>query len=155
MANKFTVEFVQQIISDLSNQIVPASCETDNEGQLIIYTNIYRWSDGTFSDEPEPMEVDDSELESDDIGQHDIGQHDVGHEDDYNQEFPEKFQKRIIIWLSLEFIMNGSCQIFKAVVWTHKSYKTRKRLDLAARARFDKFCRERGYVLVKDKWKKL
>lgn len=27
--------------------------ETDNEGQLIIYTSIYRWKDGTYHSEAE------------------------------------------------------------------------------------------------------
>lgn len=27
----------------------------DNEGQIVIYTGIYDWEDGSFHDEPEPI----------------------------------------------------------------------------------------------------
>ena len=49
----FTAEEARDIIDQLSHDSL---CEynTDNEGQLIIYTNVYRWNDGTFRDEPDP-----------------------------------------------------------------------------------------------------
>lgn len=28
--------------------------ETDNQGQIVIYTGLFRWSDDTIHDEPEP-----------------------------------------------------------------------------------------------------
>lgn len=31
-----------------------ADCEQDNEGQILLYTSIWRWSDGTLRDDPEP-----------------------------------------------------------------------------------------------------
>jgi hypothetical protein len=32
-------------------------CELDNEGQLVFYSGVYQWNDGSFHDEMEP-EVD-------------------------------------------------------------------------------------------------
>jgi hypothetical protein len=62
MAKKFNTTQIQTALIQMVEDIVPASMDTDNEGQLIIYTDIYRWSDGTYSDEPEEMEVNDDEL---------------------------------------------------------------------------------------------
>ena len=28
--------------------------ETDNQGQIIIYTNLFRWQDGSIRDTPDP-----------------------------------------------------------------------------------------------------
>jgi hypothetical protein len=53
-------------IADVSNPILQAfladvvlrsmpmdSIETDNDGQLVIYTGIYRWKDGSYHDKAE------------------------------------------------------------------------------------------------------
>jgi hypothetical protein len=49
----FTVAEVQDGIIEEVSGAHPAEMETDNEGQLIIYTGIYRWKDGSYHDEAE------------------------------------------------------------------------------------------------------
>jgi hypothetical protein len=49
----FTVAEVQDAIIEGASGVAPCEMDVDNEGQLIIYTGIYRWSDGTYRDEPE------------------------------------------------------------------------------------------------------
>jgi hypothetical protein len=44
--------FTQQEVDTLCG--MGGDCEHDNQGQLVIYTGIYEWDDGTFHDEPEP-----------------------------------------------------------------------------------------------------
>ena len=31
-------------------------CETDNDGQLVLYTGVFKWSDDNFHDEPEMIQ---------------------------------------------------------------------------------------------------
>lgn len=37
------------------NSLLTSSTEKDNEGQLIIYTGYYLWSDGSVHEEPEDI----------------------------------------------------------------------------------------------------
>lgn len=50
----FTVLEVQEDIQDGALDVHPDAMKTDNEGQLIIYTGIWRWKDGSYHDEKEP-----------------------------------------------------------------------------------------------------
>jgi hypothetical protein len=53
MAIYTETEVVRQMV-ELAVSEHPDLMEVDNEGQIIIYTGIFRWSDGTFHDESEP-----------------------------------------------------------------------------------------------------
>lgn len=47
--------FTQAEVYDMINTKSPGGdVQTDNEGQLVIYTGIYLWNDGTYHDEPDP-----------------------------------------------------------------------------------------------------
>jgi hypothetical protein len=51
--NTYTiVEALLDIIHVISRH--PDEMETDNEGQLIVYTGIYRQSDGSYADQADP-----------------------------------------------------------------------------------------------------
>jgi hypothetical protein len=50
----YTVEEADQYVSDMFSV---NSAETDNEGQIIIYTGLYRWSDNTIRDEAQPPDT--------------------------------------------------------------------------------------------------
>jgi hypothetical protein len=50
----FTKEEVHDDIVDGVSDFHPDNHATDNQGQLIIYTGIYRWADGSYHDEPDP-----------------------------------------------------------------------------------------------------
>jgi hypothetical protein len=49
----FTVAEIQDALIEQSSGVAPCEMDTDNEGQLIIYTGIYRWKDGSYHDEAE------------------------------------------------------------------------------------------------------
>ena len=46
------VEFDRRVIESLTQG--HADEQTDNEGQIVIYTGMYEWSDGSIHDEPDP-----------------------------------------------------------------------------------------------------
>jgi len=45
-------EFIRQVIEALMNGA--SDEQTDNEGQIMIYTGMYEWTDGTVRDTPDP-----------------------------------------------------------------------------------------------------
>ena len=46
------IQFDRDVIESITDG--SADIETDNEGQLIIYTNMYEWMDGSIRSEPDP-----------------------------------------------------------------------------------------------------
>lgn len=49
----YTEEQVNQMLACLG------TLEHDNHGQLIIYTGVFQWEDGTYHDQPDPDQPDD------------------------------------------------------------------------------------------------
>ncbi len=50
---QFDVAQIQDAIIEMASGVAPCEMEADNDGQLVIYTGIYRWEDGTYHDESE------------------------------------------------------------------------------------------------------
>jgi len=47
--------YTQAEVYDMTNVSSPGGdVQNDNQGQLVIYTGIFRWSDGSYHDEPDP-----------------------------------------------------------------------------------------------------
>lgn len=51
-SNKVALDFYQDVLPN----ILLSDCPKDNDGQLIIYTGVYVWEDGTWHNEPEKKE---------------------------------------------------------------------------------------------------
>ena len=54
---KLTPEQVKEQLKEMVAEESLNDLEKDNRGQLIIYSNIFVWSDGSFHDEPEEEET--------------------------------------------------------------------------------------------------
>jgi hypothetical protein len=50
---QFSVSEIQDHLSDMVGGVHPSEMATDNDGQLLVYTGIYRWRDGTYHDQSE------------------------------------------------------------------------------------------------------
>lgn len=48
-----TPQEVMDTIAGAMSDSHPGDLDTDNNGQLVIYTGIYRWKDGSYHEEPE------------------------------------------------------------------------------------------------------
>lgn len=49
-------EYIRRVVDSLGDS--DPDFETDNEGQIIIYTGMYKWEDDTIHDEPEDLNED-------------------------------------------------------------------------------------------------
>lgn len=47
------IDQFQDYLSELVAGAHPSEMERDNQGQLIVYTGVYQWKDGTLHDEAE------------------------------------------------------------------------------------------------------
>jgi hypothetical protein len=56
----FTAAEIQEIIIDTVNGISPCEMQTDNQGQLVIYFGIFRQQDGTYAEQPDPNQEEES-----------------------------------------------------------------------------------------------
>lgn len=56
MENILTKQEVIKNLVEQMRQCDPALEDTDEDGQLIIETGIYRWADGSYHSEPEELE---------------------------------------------------------------------------------------------------
>lgn len=60
MSTKPTKVFTQAEV-DAATNVPGGSLEHDNYGQLIIYTGIFQWEDGTYRDTPDPSKTEDED----------------------------------------------------------------------------------------------
>ena len=53
LSDKNMITYTEKEVNDLIAQ-GHGTVEHDNTGQLVIYTGIFQWEDGTYHDEPDP-----------------------------------------------------------------------------------------------------
>ena len=53
--------YTKEEVNALTDCKADGQTELDNEGQVVIYTGIYEWKDGTFHDEADPADEEDDD----------------------------------------------------------------------------------------------
>ena len=51
----FSRDDLQELFYEITSDSEPCEMEVDSDGQLVINTGIYRWSDDTYHDEKEVL----------------------------------------------------------------------------------------------------